>query len=215
MTADMAINSIIESCPKGLSSNEIINHISGGGLMNKNLLAVICIISTFLLFACQGSNVPEKPKQEEPPQKPAAEKMTEEKQEIPEFKSFREVLKQNLPQTDIATAADTRRAFDEKNSQIINEFLQSEKCMAAYKGAMEIMGKNIQEVSSKGYYDTLSITFINQPGKALRSMLRPLTDTQRQVLRWMAIETLMAKGYKIGFNDYWEMDDNFNIRISW
>lgn len=116
----------------------------------------------------------------------------------------------------IFNAKDARITTNQSTKKLTAEVLSSENGKKAYLGLTKIFNDNIARIASEGFYDTFSIKFMNEElGDQISPLLKPLTRKEQDVIRTVIINELVAKGFKITKNQFWDNPDDFNIAVSW
>jgi len=114
----------------------------------------------------------------------------------------------------LVTAKDARSITNTVTIKLKKKLLNSSNGKKAYNGLIKLFNKKISVVASKGYYNSISITFMNAPDK-IRKLLRPLTRIEQDLIRSLIIEKLKKSGYIIKHNQFWDNPNSINITVIW
>ncbi|MEN4054094.1 hypothetical protein [Sulfurimonas sp. NWX79] len=114
----------------------------------------------------------------------------------------------------LVKAKDARAITNKETRKLEKKLLTSPNGKKAYNGLIRFFNKKISTIASGGYYDSLTITFMNAP-KEIATLLKPLNRQEQDMMRSLIIKKLQQNGYKITYNKFWDNPGNFNISISW
>ena len=112
-------------------------------------------------------------------------------------------------------AKQMRDTTDKATKVAVAKLLEGKEGQEVYNGVMSILEKNITRIAEGGFYDTLTITYMNAEKYGHEKLLRKLKRQETDILRQKIIKDLEDKGYKITLNRFWNNPNALNISISW
>ena len=118
--------------------------------------------------------------------------------------------------TSLVKAKDARTITNKETKKLVKQILASPKGKKAYNGLIRLFNKKISIVADEGYYDTMNIGWRGtNTTQEVKSLLKPLTRKEQDIIRSLIIKELERKGYKITYNEFWDNPARFNISVSW